>query len=236
MLLKYPFGSIPGIETKVSLQYNEYWQREVIITWQQQDGLGLSKENLEKTPIGEELKGAKAIVEGMHGIFQYTPQAGKGFVVTIRYPELDLYNIGKKAAFSGPMRILVIDPDPKFIDQVYDTYTPRGCIVQAARDGHGALEIYRKQEIHLSIVDEHLSGSSFNGIDTIRKILDIDPEACCIMTTRSEEDEHSQAQARNLGVIAYYVKPFNIERINYSITETKGFFKLREDVKKWSTL
>jgi len=237
MPLKYPFGPVPDIDARVSLRYNELWQREVVITWQQQDGLGLSREDFERTPFWEKLKEAKAIVEGMHGVFEYQPLLGKGHVLTIRYPALDLYGEGEKASsFSGPMRILVIDPAQEFIDEVFNTYTPKGHIVEEATDSLTGLEIFRKEKIHLSIVDEHLSGASINGVETIRKIREIDPEACCIMTTRSEEDQHSQAQARNLGVIAYYVKPFNIQRINFSITETKGVFKLRDIVKQWSTM
>lgn len=236
MPLKYPFGPVPDIEARVSLQYNEHWKREVIITWQQQDGLGLSREDFERTPFWEKLKEAKATVEGMHGIFQYTPQAGKGHVLTIRYPELDLYDIGQKASFSGPMRILVIDPDQKFIDQVFGTYTPKGHIVEEATDSDAGLEIFWKEKIHLSIVDEHMAGSLINGAETIRKIREIDPEACCVMTTHSQEDKVSQGQARELGVIAYYVKPFHIERINFCITTTKGFLKMCDTVKHWSTL
>lgn len=175
--------------------------------------------------LWDKLKEAKAVVEDMHGVFQYESQAGKGHVFTIRYPELDLYDIGQEASFSGPMRILV-----------FDTYTPKGHIVEEATDSEAGLEIFRKEKIHLTIVDEHLPGASANGIETIHKIHEIDPQGCCVMTTKNEEDKASQTQAREIGVIAYYVKPLNIERIDFSITETKGFFKLREEVKKWSTI
>ena len=237
MRLKYLFGPVPDIEARISWRYNEHWQREVIITWEQQDGLGLSREDLERTPLWEKLKQAKTVVEGMHGVFEYQPQPGKGHVLTMRYPHLDLYGEGDKpSSFNWQMRILLIDPDQKFIDQVFNKYTPLGYIIEEATDSLTGLEIFRKEKIHLSIVDEHMPGSSVNGAQTIRKIRKIDPEACCIMTTFSEEDKASQDRARELGVIAYYVKPFNIQRINFSITETRGVFKLRDIVKRASTL
>jgi len=234
--LPYPFGPVPDVEACVSLRYNQHWKREIVIIWQQQDGLGLSWEDFEKTPLFEKYRKAKKTVEGMQGIFDYQTLPGKGHVLTIRYPELDLYDIGQKARFSGPLKILIIDPDQNFINQVFDTYTLRGCIVHDATSTHTGLEIFQKEKPHLVIIDEHMPGSSINGVEAIGKIRQNDPQACCIMTTKSEEDQNSQAQARGLGVIAYYVKPFNIERINFSISETKGFFKLRDTVKQWSAM
>ena len=237
MQLKYPFGHVPDIEAKISWRYNEHWEREVIITWEQQDGLGLSREDLERTPLWEKLKQAKAVVEGMHGVFEYQPQPGKGHVLTMHYPHLDLYGEGDKpSSFSWQMRILVIDPDQKFIDQIFNKYTPLRYIIEEATDSEAGLEIFRKEKVHLTIVDEHMSGSLINGSEVIRRIREMDSAACCIMTTSSEEDKASQDRARELGVIAYYVKPFNLERINFSITETRGIFKLRDIVKQWSTL
>ena len=180
---------------------------------------------------------AKAIVERMHGVWQYEVQPGIGYVLTVRYKQLDLYDMADNpSAFNWQMRILVIDSDQKFIDRVFNKYAPLGYIVDETTDSEAGLGIFRKEKVHLSIVDEHMPGSSINGVETIRRIKGMDPEACCIMTTRSEEDRASQAQARRLGVIAYYVKPFNIQRINFSITETIGFFKLRDEVKQQSTV
>jgi CheY-like chemotaxis protein len=236
MPLKYPFGPVPAVEARISLQYDEHWQREVVITWQQDDGLGLNLEELKESIFWDKFQEAKNTVESEQGIFHYKPYPGKGHTLTIRYPKLDLYAIGEKASFDEPMKLLVIDNDQNFIDQVYDAYTPKGCIVHEATNSQTGLEIFSKEKIHLSIVDEHMPGSLINGAETIRKIREMDPQGCCIMTTRSEEDNVSQAQARRLGVIAYYVKPLNMQRINFSITETKGFFKLRDEVKQWSTL
>jgi CheY-like chemotaxis protein len=234
--LKYPFGSLPNIEARISWRYNEYWQREVIITWKQLDGLGFSQKELEGAHLWK-LKGAKEIVEDMQGVFEYQAQPGKGYVLTLRYPKLDFYGEGEKpSSFTGQMRILVIDPGQKLIDQLFNKYTPLGYIIEEATDSLRGLEIFQKEKIHLSIVDEHMPGSPINGVETIRRIKEMDPEACCIMTTFSEEDKASQDRARQLGVIAYYVKPFNIERINFSITETRGVFKLRDIVRQWSTM
>ena len=237
MRLKYPFGYVPNIEAMISWQYNEHWEREVIITWQQQDGLGFSWEEFQEYFPGNKLKNAKEVVEGMQGTFEYKPIPGNGHVLAIRYPHLDLYGEGEKPpSFTDQFRILVIDPDQKFIDQVFYAYTPRGYFIHEATDSLKGLEIFQKEQIHLTIIDEHMPGSSINGAEVARRIKEMDSAACCVMTTFSEEDKASQDRARELGVIAYYVKPFNIERINFSITETRGVFKLRDIVKQWSTL
>lgn len=40
--LPYPFGSIPNIEVFLSLQYDDNWRKWVVITWQQEDGVGFN--------------------------------------------------------------------------------------------------------------------------------------------------------------------------------------------------
>jgi hypothetical protein len=37
MPLKYPFGPVPAVEARVSLQYDEHWMRKVVITRQHGD-------------------------------------------------------------------------------------------------------------------------------------------------------------------------------------------------------
>lgn len=236
MRLKYPFGHIPNIETRISWRYDENWEREVTITWQQQDGLGFSWEEFQEYFPGNKLKNAKEVVEGMQGIFEYKPLPGEGHVITIKYPHLDLYGEGEKPeSFTELFKMLVIDPDQKFIDKVYYTYTPRGHIIEEATNSLSGLEIFRKEQMHLTIIDEHMNGPSIDGVEVIRKIKEMDPEACCVMTTLSEEDKASQDRARELAVMAYYVKPLNIERINFSIMETRGMFRLRDLMKQFST-
>lgn len=234
--LKYPFGPVPNVEARISWRYNERWQREVIITYEQQDGLGLSQKQLEETHLWK-LKEAEKTIEARHGKFEYKAEPGKGHVITLRYTDLDFYDGGDDPeSFSWQMRILVIDPDQKFIDQVFNKYTPLKYIVEEATNSEAGLEIFQKEKVHLTIVDEHMSGSSINGVEVIRRIKETDSAACCVVTTFSEEDKISQARARKLGVIAHYVKPFNIERLNFSITETRGVFKLRDIVQRASML
>lgn len=236
MRLKYPFGNIPNIEARISWRYDKNWEREVTVTWQQQDGIGLSWEEFQEYFPGNKLKNAKEVVEGMQGTFEYRPLPGKGHVITIKYPHLDLYGEGEKPeSFTDLFKILVIDPDQEFINKVYDTYTPRGYVIEEATDSLSGLKIFREEQMHLTIIDEHMKGSSIDGAGVIREIKKIDPEACCVMTTFSEEDEASQERARGLAVIGYFVKPLNMERINISIMETRGIFRLRDILKEWST-
>lgn len=234
--LKYPFGPVPNIEVRISWRYNERWEREVFITWEQQDGLGFSREELEKAHLWKLNKDIE-IMESRHGKFEYKAQPGKGYVLTLTYPNLDFYAEGDTPeSFSWQMRMLVIDPDQKFIDQIFNKYTPLKYIVDEATDSEAGLEIFRKEKVHLTIVDEHMPGSSINGVEVIRRIREMDSAACCIMTTLNEEDYAGRDRARDLGVIAYYVKPFNFTRLNFSITETRGVFKLRDIVQRASTL
>jgi CheY-like chemotaxis protein len=227
---------VPNIEARISWRYNERWEREVTITWEQQDGLGFSQKELEEAHLWS-LKEAQETLENRHGKFEYKAQPGKGHVLTLTYPNLDFYAEGDTPeSFSWQMRILVIDPDQKFIDQIFNKYTPLKYIIEEATDSEAGLKIYQKEQVHLTIVDEHMPGSSITGAEVIRRIREMDSAACCVMTTSREEDWASLNRARELGVISYYVKPFNIERLNFTITEARGIFKLRDIVQRASTL
>jgi CheY-like chemotaxis protein len=206
------------------------------IAWEQKDGLGLRQEELEAAHILDMTK-IKEVVEGMRGMVEYEAQPGKGHILTLRYPHLDFYAAGENPeSYSRQMRILVIDPEQNFIDRTFDKYAPLQYIVDEATDSETGLELFKREEVHLTIIDEHMPGSFINGAETIRRIKALDSAACCVMTTFSEEDKVSMQRARELGVIAYYVKPFNLDRLLFSITEARGVLKLRDIVKQWSTL
>lgn len=233
--LPYPFGSIPNIEASLSLQYDDDWQRWVVITWQQEDGLGLDWSEMPQGLKEGHLK-ARAIVEKQNGIYEYKATKAKGSTITIKYPNLDLYEIGKNFNPGHCLKVLVVDDEQAALDLIQDSLERQGFITFGATDCIAALEIFQKEKPQISIIDAHMPGSPIDGIQAIQRMKETDAQACCIMLTHIENDKFSIQRAKDLGVIAYFVKPFKMELFNAFVMEAKGYAGLCQEVEKWSRI
>lgn len=233
--LHYPFGSMPNIEASLSLQYDDKWQRWVVITWQQEDGLGLDWNEMPQQLKEEHLK-AKAIVEEMSGIYEYKATKAKGSITIIKYPNLDLYEIGKKFNPTESLKVLVVDDEQAMLYLIQDSLERQGLITLGATDGISAVEIFQKEKPQINIIDAHMPISSIDGIETIKRIKQIDRQVSFIMLTHIENDKPSIQQTKDLGVIAYLVKPFKMELFNAFAMEAKGYVGLCQEVEKWSRI
>ncbi len=233
--LHYPFGSIPNIEAFLSLQYDDNWRRWVVITWQQEDGQGLDWNEMPQELKEKHLE-AKAIVEKMNGVYEYKATKAKGSTTTIKYPNLDLYEIGKKFNPIQSLKVLVVDDEQVMLDLIQDSLERQGFITLSANNGISALEMFQKERLQINIIDAHMPASTIDGIETIKKIREIDRGACFIILTHIENDKPSIQQAKDLGVIAYFVKPFEMELFNAFVMEAKGYVGLYQEVEKWSTI
>ncbi len=229
--LPYPFGRIPNIKTSVSFHYDNSWQSWVIITWQEEDGFGLDWSEMPEMLKKEHLE-ARSFVEEMNGTYEYKPTKGEGCTITIKYKNLDLFGIGSKASFDEPLKLLLVDDEQQAIDLIYDIYSKKGFNVLEANDGEAAVEVFKKDNPQITIIDAHMPFSLIDGIETLRRIREINKQACCIVVTDIEEDKWSMQQAKELGVMAYFVKPFSKELFDAAITEAKGFLMVCKEVER----
>ena len=117
---------------------------------------------------------------------------------------------------SGALKLLVIDDEPGIVDFVKKIYQRKGFTTFGATDGVSAVEVFRKERPNISLIDIHMPYSPIDGVETLKKIKEIDPNACCIMVTRITEKEKVE-QSKNLGAKAYILKPLELEDLNKAI-------------------
>lgn len=100
--------------------------------------------------------------------------------------------------------ILIIDDDEMVLQTMQDILGGEGFDVLATADGPRGLEIVRREQPNLVLLD--LALPSMNGLEVLRKIRDIDPAIKVIVITGYGTEEASQV-ARRYGAFDFLGKP-----------------------------
>lgn len=117
------------------------------------------------------------------------------------------------------LKLLVVDDEDGIVDFTKKIYARKGFITFGATDGLAAVEIFQKERPEISLIDIHMPFSPIDGIETLRRIKEIDKEAVCIMVTRITEKDKVEL-ARQYGASAYLLKPLELEELDKVICET----------------
>jgi DNA-binding response OmpR family regulator len=115
-------------------------------------------------------------------------------------------------------KLLMVDDEPTIVEFTRKIYEKKGYLTFGATDGPGAVAIFQRERPEVTLIDVHMPFSPFDGVETLRRIKEIDKSTCCIMLSRITEKlfvEHS----RKYGASAYIRKPFDIEVIDEAIAE-----------------
>jgi len=88
-----------------------------------------------------------------------------------------------------------------------------------ATSGERAIFLYKKHQPELVLLDIGMPGLS--GLDVVKAIIQVDPEAKIIMCT-SSKDKSDVVECIVAGAKDYIVKPPEIERIKTAITKVTG--------------
>ncbi len=116
------------------------------------------------------------------------------------------------AQFQG-QSVLVVDDDPDIASAVSTAFTSSGAKVQTARDGNTAVDLVRKSDPDLLVLDMMLpKRSGFLIMESIKPNRDQTSRPRVIMITANEGKRH-ELYARHLGVDEYLTKPFSMERL-----------------------
>ncbi len=112
----------------------------------------------------------------------------------------------------GPVcKILTVD-DVEGIDSfLYEFFSARGYEVFNAMSGKEAVEIVKKEKPRIVLLDIRMKG--MDGIETLKKIKEIDKTVSVIMVT-GEKDEDVMKLAREAGADDYITKPLSLEYLD----------------------
>jgi len=122
------------------------------------------------------------------------------------------------------IKILVVDDEEGIVHWVTNVYADRGFLTFAAMDGEKAVEIFKKEHPSIVLIDVHMPYSAIDGIQTLKKIKEIDKNTVCIMVTRIT-DNKTVEEARKLGALHYIPKPLTMDELDEAINEAIDIVK-----------
>jgi len=120
-----------------------------------------------------------------------------------------------------PLKLLIVDDEPAIVDFTQKIYSRKGFTTFGATDGITGVEVFKKERPSVTLIDVHMPYSPIDGVETLRRIKEIDKEAVCIMVTRITEKDKVE-QSKQLGASAYLLKPFEIGDLDKAISEVAG--------------
>lgn len=110
--------------------------------------------------------------------------------------------------------ILIVDDEPHFCEALKDFLTEKGHDVEVVHDGSDALESYGQRRPDVVLLDVEMPGKS--GLETLRELKALDPEACVIVITGVLQKElHKLVMAE--GAFDFISKPFNFDRLETAL-------------------
>lgn len=106
--------------------------------------------------------------------------------------------------------ILITDDDLAFRETLQTVFEPQGFRTLTAGDGEEAVEIVRKQEVHLVLLDMHMP--KLTGVETIRQLKLVKAAIPCILMSACLDDWIVE-QARIVRAFSVLAKPMSRREI-----------------------
>ena len=121
----------------------------------------------------------------------------------------------------GQLKLLTVDDEEGIVEFITKIYAKKGFLTFSATDGITAVDIFDKERPQIVLLDVHMPYSPIDGIETLKRIKEIDKETICIMLTRITDREKVDA-ARRLGALHYITKPLELEDLDKVVMEAKN--------------
>ena len=122
--------------------------------------------------------------------------------------------------------VLSIDDEEGLVDFLQQTLEREGYASFMETDGMAAVNFFKAKRPDITLIDVALAINSISGIEVLKKIKEIDPNAVCIMLTRIT-DESTVSRAKDLGALHYIFKPFTGEDLVKIVNQAEEVVKQR---------
>ncbi len=126
------------------------------------------------------------------------------------------------------LRILVVDDEQRFVDEIEEFLKAKGFQVFSANHPNHALEIVDKEKLDIVVLDIRLPGMS--GLDLLVEIKSRKPEIEVIMIS-GHGDMNTVIEAMRKGATDYFAKPFRLADVYKAIIRTQRFIHLNDELK-----
>lgn len=114
-------------------------------------------------------------------------------------------------------RILVVDDNIDYCEGIIDFLEMEGFDAMGVHDGFKALEVIKKEEFDMVLMDVRMPG--MDGVETFQKLKAVSPETPTILMTAFAVESRIREALRN-GVFGAFQKPVDNERLICSIKKS----------------
>lgn len=116
----------------------------------------------------------------------------------------------RSTAHEPEVRLLIVDDETGFADVVRKRMTRRGVATTTAASGEEAVQLLRRSEFDVAIVDLKLEG--MDGVEILKVFKLMAPDMPVLMLT-GHGSEEARAACMKLGADSYLSKPVDFERL-----------------------
>lgn len=127
------------------------------------------------------------------------------------------------------MKILIIDDEKIYRDELTDFLTNKGFEMFQANNSEIGMNVLASEDIDIVILDYNLPG--ITGLEVLQKIKEIYPKIEVIMITGFGKI-NTVIKAMRLGASDFFTKPFKLLNIQASIERTERFLQTKNQLQK----
>ncbi|MBF0541324.1 MAG: response regulator [Nitrospirae bacterium] len=203
------------------------------------NGHGISKENISKifdpffttknTGQGLGLAISYSIIKKHNGHIDVESEEGKGTSFFIYLPASESAEINTETELILDDRqllgrsILIMDDNETLLEGITAILSEKGCIVDVARNGEEAIDLYKKglnseEPYDIIIIDVTISGG-MGGVITIKQLKELDPNVQAIVSSGYSEIP-VMSNFRQYGFIAALPKPYTVEELCFLLQKS----------------
>ncbi|NJB67805.1 CheY-like chemotaxis protein [Desulfobaculum xiamenense] len=164
--------------------------------------LTINKNVIMLSRLEEELK---RLVSPVKGVRDVVTRVGKDFY------QADIY---RRADFSLPSKVLLVDDEREFVETLSERLTMRDVGSAVVYDGKQALDLLQEEEPEVMILDLKMPG--MDGIEVLRRVRRDHPNVAVIILTGHGSDRDRET-CMALGAFAYLQKPVDIDVLSSTV-------------------
>jgi YesN/AraC family two-component response regulator len=128
----------------------------------------------------------------------------------------------------GAFTVLVVDDDQLVLELLQEYLKDEEYQVITAGSGEEGISKIHSVRVDIALVDYKMPG--MDGLETIEKMTESDPETVTILMTGFPTID-SSIKAMKLGASNYILKPFKLEEVKLAVTKATQEHQLRQEMK-----
>ncbi|MCG2776419.1 MAG: response regulator [Desulfobacterales bacterium] len=122
----------------------------------------------------------------------------------------------KESVQTDPIRLLIVDDEVGFVNILAKRLSRRNMEVTSAYTGTEAIQVLRKQDFDVAVLD--LKMEEMDGIEVLKIFKKMDPKMVVIMLT-GHGSEQAAREGIEFGAFDYLTKPCELEELLAKIRE-----------------